>query len=277
MGAGRQARYSQGQKRDAISERGGLEIHPPLRPRGASTHSSSRALFSALPPPRIARRFRHPHESHDDGYLRAGGDGVRLRLAGGGRLALAGGLQGTVWTLIGHPERGYDFLYSTANHASTAGTWVEEQLPRDLGNRTTGDFADAEASAVFLHLMRILLAREAGDTLVLLQALPRQWIHPARGSIWTMSPRISVTCALFCRFHGTGGPPSSPTPRSEGGRGRRTSWSISFPSPAQGSDATTDPRYRKRPLFPRRGPGRLRSAGPEYSWKDVQFRWAQLS
>lgn len=96
----------------------------------------------------------------------------------GGLWPWLGGLQGTIWTLTGRPDRGYDFLYASANHASSAGTWVEEQLPRDAGTRTTGDFADAEASAVFLHLVRVLLATEVGDTVRLLQDIPPEWLHP---------------------------------------------------------------------------------------------------
>jgi hypothetical protein len=96
----------------------------------------------------------------------------------GGVWTWLGQLQGTIWTLLGEPERGYDFLYASANHASVAGTWVEEQLPRGLPPRTTGDFADAEASAVFIHLVRLLLATESGDTLHLLRGLPGEWLRP---------------------------------------------------------------------------------------------------
>ncbi len=152
-----------------------------------ATSSPQRGQYAFLFPARFSPLFRRPGSLADtvirmnlrmmDRYAREG------MVAGSGWLEggvwpWLGGLQGTVWTLLGHPDRGYDFLYSTANHASTAGTWVEEQLPRDLGTRTTGDFADAEASAVFLHLVRILLAREEGDTLVLFQGMPQQWLYP---------------------------------------------------------------------------------------------------
>ncbi|HTY59292.1 MAG TPA: hypothetical protein VMF59_10755 [Bacteroidota bacterium] len=89
-----------------------------------------------------------------------------------------GQIQGTDWALAGEQGRGYDYLYASANHASAAGTWVEEQVPRRLPPRTTGDFADAEGSAVFVHLVRVLLATDIGDTLHLLGDLPGSWLHP---------------------------------------------------------------------------------------------------
>lgn len=173
-------------RRDIRQDRNGLPFFP-VGVGDTSTAAPQRGQYAFLFPARFSPLFRRPGSLADsvirmnlsmmDQYAREG------MVAGSGWLEggvwpWLGGLQGTVWTLMGEPERGYDFLYASANHASTAGTWVEEQLPRDLGPRTTGDFADAEASAVFIHLVRILLATEDGDTLRLLRDLPPGWLHP---------------------------------------------------------------------------------------------------
>jgi hypothetical protein len=173
-------------RRDVRRDRNGLSFCP-VGVGDTSTAVPQRGQYAFLFPARFSPLFHRPGSLADsvirmnlimmDHYAREG------MVAGSGWLEggvwpWLGQLQGTVWTLMGEPERGYDFLYASANHASTAGTWVEEQLPRSLGPRTTGDFADAEASAVFIHLVRILLATECGDTLRLLRDLPTGWLHP---------------------------------------------------------------------------------------------------
>ena len=178
--------WEQAARKDIHRDRNGLQFLP-VGVGDTSTSAPQRGQYAFLFPARFSPLFRRPGSLADsvirmnllmmDRYASEG------MVAGSGWLEggvwpWLGQLQGTVWTLIGHPERGYDFLYASANHASTAGTWVEEQLPRDLGPRTTGDFADAEASAVFLHLVRLLLATEEGDTLHLLHDLPREWLRP---------------------------------------------------------------------------------------------------
>jgi hypothetical protein len=173
-------------RRDIRLDRNGLPFLP-VGVGDTSTTAPQRGQYAILFPARFSPLFRRPGSLADsvirmnlgmmDHYAREG------MVAGsgwleGGLWPWLGQLQGTVWTLVGHPDRGYDFLYASANHASTAGTWVEEQLPRDLGPRTTGDFADAEASAVFLHLVQILIATEVGDTLHLLRDMPPGWLRP---------------------------------------------------------------------------------------------------
>ena len=82
---------------------------------------------------------------------------------------------------LGNNDKALDELYAFANHASTAGTWVEEQLTRDSGSRTTGDASNSEASATFLHVVRNLIAHEHGNDLELLTCIPEQWLaHNAR-------------------------------------------------------------------------------------------------
>jgi hypothetical protein len=87
-----------------------------------------------------------------------------------------GGIQGIAWLFQGNHRRALDMLYAYANHASTAGTWAEEQLPNAMGSRTSGDLADGEASAVFLSLARLLLATDDVDTLHLLRGMPAAWL-----------------------------------------------------------------------------------------------------
>lgn len=68
-----------------------------------------------------------------------------------------------------------ELLYAIANHASPTGTWVEEQLPRTLGTRTTGDASNATASALFIKLIRRMLILERDSTLELLAGIPPEW------------------------------------------------------------------------------------------------------
>ena len=79
---------------------------------------------------------------------------------------------------IGDSRRAMELLYAYANHASPTGVWVEEQLPRVIGPGTAGDVSDAEASAVFIHLARYLLATERKDGLELLGGIPESWLRP---------------------------------------------------------------------------------------------------
>ena len=89
-----------------------------------------------------------------------------------------GGVHGITHLLRGNKEKAIDLLYAYANHASPAGTWVEEQLIKEVGNGTTGDVSNAEASAVFVHFVRNLLAQERGNDLELLAGLPETWMKP---------------------------------------------------------------------------------------------------
>jgi hypothetical protein len=89
-----------------------------------------------------------------------------------------GGFIGLVHQRIGDPARAVELLYAYADHAAPTGVWVEEQLPRSVGAGTSGDVSDAEASAVFIHLARYLLATERKDGLELLRGLPVQWLKP---------------------------------------------------------------------------------------------------
>lgn len=89
-----------------------------------------------------------------------------------------GGIHGIAHNLRGHAQRAVELLYAYANHASPAGTWMEEQQLRSVGSRTGGDGSDAEASAVFVHLVRSLIVMERAADLELLPALPLHWLAP---------------------------------------------------------------------------------------------------
>ena len=122
-----------------------------------------------------------------------------------------GWLQDGIWPFIagfvgmahiwqGNYERAIDLLYAYANHSSELGTWVEEQLPKRLGTRTTGDGSNASASSLYISLLRRLLLQERGDTLEILAGIPHRWIQPggeitARGVLTERGP---VSFSLRC-------------------------------------------------------------------------------
>jgi hypothetical protein len=89
-----------------------------------------------------------------------------------------GGVLGMAHRRVGDSRRAVELLYAYANHAAPTGVWVEEQLPRATGTATAGDVSDAEASAVFIHLTRYLLATERKDGLELLGGVPESWLRP---------------------------------------------------------------------------------------------------
>ncbi|MCG3117949.1 MAG: hypothetical protein ALAOOOJD_00074 [bacterium] len=100
-----------------------------------------------------------------------------------------GGIHGIAQELYGQHDRAHDLLYAYANHAAPAGTWVEEQQMKDVGTATTGDVSNAEASAIFIHFVRILLVRERLNDLELLAGVPHHWLVPkaqiAVNEVWT--------------------------------------------------------------------------------------------
>lgn len=112
-----------------------------------------------------------------------------------------GGIHGIAQELYGRHDRAHDLLYAYANHAAPVGTWVEEQHTRDMGMATAGDVSNAEASAIFIHLVRILLVRENADELELLAGVPVHWLVPkARielNEVWTdfgpMTLRLTIS------------------------------------------------------------------------------------
>lgn len=80
--------------------------------------------------------------------------------------------------LFDRPQEAQTMLYAVANHFTPTGVQVEEQQTKDVGTGTSGDHSNAEASAIFIHATRMLLARERGHDLELLNALPVEWLQP---------------------------------------------------------------------------------------------------
>ena len=100
-----------------------------------------------------------------------------------------GWLHGGVWGFfVGSPgpahlwqenyREAQDLLYAYANHASHLGTWVEEQLPRDVGKRTAGDGSNASASAIYIAYVRRFIAMERESTIDILAGAPDEWYQP---------------------------------------------------------------------------------------------------
>ena len=89
-----------------------------------------------------------------------------------------GSAHGIAHNFVGNRKKAIALLYAVANHASPLGTWVEEQQTRDVGAATAGDVSNAEASAVFLHLVRNLIAQEHLENLELLTGIPWESLVP---------------------------------------------------------------------------------------------------
>ena len=112
-----------------------------------------------------------------------------------GVIAGSGWMQDGIWPWLGgihaiaHLYRGnssqaHMLLQAYADHATSFGTWVEEQQPKAVGTRTAGDMSNAEASAFFVQAVRSFIVRERGTTLHLLDGIPSSWLVPgARTSI----------------------------------------------------------------------------------------------
>jgi hypothetical protein len=111
-----------------------------------------------------------------------------------------GSLEGITLTYQRDYAAAHRLLYAVANHASPPGTWVEEQLPRSVGQKTSGDGSNATASALFIMQVRRLIMMERGDTLELLAGIPDQWYSPgatiAVNDCPTFFGKVRLTLAL---------------------------------------------------------------------------------
>jgi len=83
--------------------------------------------------------------------------------------------EGIVHMYQGNYARAAANLYAVANHASPTGTWLEEQLPRSAGTRTSGDASDATAGALFILLVRDMIVIERTNWLEILGGVPPLW------------------------------------------------------------------------------------------------------
>jgi hypothetical protein len=89
-----------------------------------------------------------------------------------------GGTYSLAHQWFGNAQRAEEILYAFANHATTTGTFLEEQLTRDKGTRTSGDASDAEASSLLVDAVRNLIVRERRGNLEVLAGIPGHWIKP---------------------------------------------------------------------------------------------------
>ena len=94
----------------------------------------------------------------------------------GGVWAGFGYLYGMDLVLTGHDARAADILYAMANHASPVGTWVEEQPLVGAGSKLAGDMPHNWHPTVFHRMAVSMLALDRGDDVLLLGAVPVEWL-----------------------------------------------------------------------------------------------------
>jgi hypothetical protein len=173
-------------RRDLRKDRHG-NLFLPISVGDTTTHLPQKGQYAFLLPLRYAKFF-HRHDALLDSVV-AGNLAMLEATMHEGLITSSGWLHNGVWPwlggihgiaheLFGNHARAHDLLYAYANHAAPVGTWVEEQHTRDAGNATAGDVSNAEASAVFVHLVRILLVRERLDDLELFAGVPEAWLVP---------------------------------------------------------------------------------------------------
>ncbi len=96
----------------------------------------------------------------------------------GGVWAGFGYLYGMDLVLTGQDAHAADVLYAMANHASPVGTWVEEQPLVGEGSRLAGDMPHNWHPTVFNRMVISMLAMDRGDDVMLLGAVPEEWLVP---------------------------------------------------------------------------------------------------
>ncbi|MBF8297219.1 MAG: Bac rhamnosid6H protein [Bacteroidetes bacterium] len=100
----------------------------------------------------------------------------------------------------GNVEKAVDVLYAFANHATPLGAWAEEQMPKGVSTRTTGDFPTNSAYASMLKLVVSLLADDKGASVELLRGIPADWLVPGSliraNDLLTKFGRISVEASI---------------------------------------------------------------------------------
>lgn len=85
-------------------------------------------------------------------------------------------LYGLAHFIHGNTQRAIDVLYAFANHSTPHGAWAEEQMPKGVSSRTTGDYPTTSATACMLRSVLYLLALERGNSLELLRGIPSSWL-----------------------------------------------------------------------------------------------------
>jgi len=85
-------------------------------------------------------------------------------------------IYGLAHFMQGNTERAIDILYAFANHGTPHGAWAEEQMPKGVSSRTTGDYPTTSATACMLRSVLYMLALERGNKLELLRGIPNAWL-----------------------------------------------------------------------------------------------------
>ena len=174
-------------RRDLHKDRHG-NLFLPVSVGDTTTQLPQRGQYAFLLPPRYGKYF-HQQDTLLDSVV-AGNFAMLEAVMQEGLITSSGWLNNGVWPwlggihgiaqeMFGQHERAQDLLYAYANHANPLGTWVEEQHVKAIGTATAGDVSNAEASAIFIHLVRILLCKEKLDDLELLAGVPAEWLVPS--------------------------------------------------------------------------------------------------
>lgn len=121
------------------------------------------------------------------------------------------------YTYLGNPDDAERLLYSFANHASPTHVWVEEQMLKGEGSRTTGDVPHTMGNLQVVRLLRYMIMMEKRDKLELLKGVPLTWLKPG-ASIEALSvPTLfgPVTVRVELDQDGDGGFIWVQTPKAE--------------------------------------------------------------
>ncbi len=100
-----------------------------------------------------------------------------------------GWLTGGVWPIFeahraiaylyaNRPDDAERQFYSFANHSSPTLVWIEEQMPKAEGRRTTGDVPHTVGNMQVARVLRYMLLMERGADLQMMAGLPLSFIKP---------------------------------------------------------------------------------------------------
>lgn len=87
-------------------------------------------------------------------------------------------LYGLAHFVRGNTGRAVDVLYAFANHATPHGSWAEEQMPKGVSSRTTGDYPTTSATACMLRSVMYMMALEGTNELDVFRGVPSFWMKP---------------------------------------------------------------------------------------------------
>lgn len=87
-------------------------------------------------------------------------------------------LYGLAHFVHGNTKQAIDVLYAFANHATPHGSWAEEQMPKGVSSRTTGDYPTTSATACMLRSVMYMMALEGRNELEVFRGVPSFWMKP---------------------------------------------------------------------------------------------------